>query len=298
MTNIADFNLMTTQLEAAHWGWTIALFLWAVGLSGMGFFLNYWVRQKKFVYLLTAAAIIGTLLVVSHLARMLNLPFAVLSSVFDMALNLSSWMFIGICLLSLLCVSSLFYSMICAGILFKGEKWQQMADSNWFNGIFSVLGAACTVYSGFLLTQAVGIPFWNSAIIPILWIISGMACSVGAIELLMVFGQIDANRVKWSRTTSIWVEIAELLTIFAFLHVSLSSNMEAARVGAESLLYGPNALMFWLGVILFGSLVPLVATILTRSHKVLVCTAVLGIIGALLLRASVLFAGYYDPILM
>lgn len=39
--------------------------------------------------------------------------------------------------------------MICAGILFKGEKWQQMADSNWFNGIFSALGAALHGVLGF-----------------------------------------------------------------------------------------------------------------------------------------------------
>ena len=70
-----ELTSFTPQLQAAHWGWTIAIFLWLVGLAGMGFFLNYWIRQKNFVYLLTVSGILGTLLVVSHLARMLNLPF-------------------------------------------------------------------------------------------------------------------------------------------------------------------------------------------------------------------------------
>lgn len=35
----------------------------------------------------------------------------------------------------------------------------------WFD---AVLGVAATAYSGFLLTQAVGVPLWNTAIIPVL----------------------------------------------------------------------------------------------------------------------------------
>ena len=44
-----ELTSFTPQLQAAHWGWTIAIFLWLVGLAGMGFFLNYWIRQKNFV---------------------------------------------------------------------------------------------------------------------------------------------------------------------------------------------------------------------------------------------------------
>lgn len=288
---------LTPQLQAAHWGWTIAVFLWLVGLAGMGFFLNYWIRQKNFVYVLTVSGIVGTLLVVSHLARMLNLPFAVFSALADFSFNFHSWMFIGICLLSLLCIGSLFYSMICAGILFKGEYWQNTVKSNWFNGIFAFLGVCCTIYSGFLLTQAVGISLWNTALIPLLWIMSGMASSIGCIELLMIMKWIDPDTVRWSRRTSFWVEVAELFTIFAFVHVALGSTLAAARAGAECLVSGPQANMFWWGVIIFGSVVPLLLNLFTKSHKILACSAILGIIGALLLRASVLFSGYYDPMI-
>ena len=40
-----DTTLFTAQIEVAHWGWTIAFFLWFVGLSGMGLFVNYWLRD-------------------------------------------------------------------------------------------------------------------------------------------------------------------------------------------------------------------------------------------------------------
>lgn len=72
-----DLSTLTPQLQATHWGWTIALFLWFIGLSGMGFFINYWVRQKNFVYVLTFCGIAGLALVTSHLGRLSNLPFVI-----------------------------------------------------------------------------------------------------------------------------------------------------------------------------------------------------------------------------
>ena len=55
--------------------------------------------------------------------------------------------------------------------------------------------------------------------------------------------------------------------------------------------------MFWLGVFLFVSFVPLSINLISRKHVALAISAVLGLAGALMLRASVLFAGYYEPIL-
>ncbi len=293
-----DLNDFTAQAQMAHWGWTIAFFLWFVGLSGMGMFLNNWVRHKALVYVCTFAGIAGTLLVVSHLTRILNLPIAAFSALADMSFNFGSWMFIGICLLVLQCVLTLFYSMVLAGVVFKSEGAKRLVTGDMFNRLLAVLGVAATIYSGFLLTQAAGVTLWNTALIPLLWIMSGMASSIGCIELLMVTGKIPRERVFWSRRTALWVEVVELFTIFAFLHVAVTSSSSAARAGAEALLVGPQSLMFWCGVVVFGSIVPLTINLTTRSHKALAVSAVLGIAGALFLRACVLFAGYYEPTLL
>lgn len=103
-----DLSTLTPQLQATHWGWTIALFLWFIGLSGMGFFINYWVRQKNFVYVLTFCGIAGLALVTSHLGRLSNLPFVIFYALRDFSFNFQSWMMIGIVLLSLLSVGSVF----------------------------------------------------------------------------------------------------------------------------------------------------------------------------------------------
>lgn len=295
MMDLSDF---TAQVHVAHWGWTIAFFLWFVGLSGMGMFLNYWIREKALVYICTAAGILGTLLVMSHLTRILNLPMAAFHTLLEMSFNFGSWMLIGICLLVLQCCLTLFYSLALAGKVFAAEKFRTLVLSSGFNRVTAVIGVAATIYSGFLLTQAVGVTLWNTALIPLLWIMSGMACSIGVIEILLVTGRLPEEKVSWSRRTALWVEAAELFTIFAFVHVATSSTSAAARAGAEALISGPQSLMFWVGVIVFGSIIPMSINLTMKSHAAMTVSALLGIIGALLLRASVLFSGYYEPILL
>ena len=205
MMDLSDF---TAQVQAAHWGWTIALFLWLVGLSGMGMFLNNWVREKALVYVCTITGILGTLLVMSHLTRILNLPIAAIHALMEMSFNFGSWMFIGICLLVLQCCLTLFYSLVFAGVIFKSEGCRRLVEGDWFNYAAAAVGVAATIYSGFLLTQAVGVTLWNTALIPLLWIMSGMASAMGCIELLAISGRLPHEKVLWGRRTSLWVEAA------------------------------------------------------------------------------------------
>ena len=288
-----EYTNLTMQLQSANWGWSIAFFLWFIGLSGMGMFLNGWVREKALVYLCAASSILGTLLVVSHLARLTNLPFAAWHALTNMSFNFGSWMMIGMLLLTIQCCITVFYALAQAGVF---KSCQDFVLSNFFNHIAMVVGLIVTIYSGFLLTQAVGVTLWNTALIPLLWIMSGMASAISSIELMMVSGRIPAHKVLWSRRTALWTEAAELFTIFAFVHVALSSSSAAARVGAEALISGPYSPMFWFGVVIFGSIIPLSINLVTRKHVALAISAVLGLAGALMLRASVLFAGYYEPI--
>ena len=113
----------------------------------------------------------------------------------DITIKIQTRIKIAIELLTLLSVGSVFYSMICAGIIFKGSKWQKLAQSNGFNAVFSVLGVCSTIYSGFLLTQAVGVSLWNSSLIPVLWIMSGLTSSIAMLELMSAMGLVDHKSV-------------------------------------------------------------------------------------------------------
>lgn len=283
-----EFVELTSQAATAHWGWTIAFFLWFVGLAGMGLFLNLWVRSRLVFLISTGAALVGTLLVVSHLSRILNLPFAAINALLEWKFNFGSWMFIGICILAVLCVVTV---LLAVGLM-KGCAVAESSAAAWFN---AVLGVAATAYSGFLLTQAVGVPLWTSAVLPVLWIFSGLACAVGLVEVLVALGRIDHDRLPWLGTTANAVHVGEALVIFAFIQVALSGT-PGAVAGAQSMLCGPNSLLFWGGAVAVGILIPFVLGFV-KNNAMKLAGGVCAILGALALRAAVLFAGYFDPVI-
>lgn len=290
----AGFLALTPQLAAAHWGWTIAFFLWFIGLSGMLMALFYFVRDRRFVLIAFAASVLGCLFVLSHLGRLTNLPFAVFHALADLSLNFGSWMLIGICLLALQALLTFFASLVLYG-RFKKELAPAIVKGRAAPLALAAVGVAVTVYSGFLLTQASGIAFWHTALIPVLWVLSGLACALAVWEFL---GSRDKTALPRSaRTAGIVIEAAELFALFALLHVALQYSSEGARAGAENLIRGEWSLMFWAGAVAAGIVLPLLLRLFGEKMKsaALLC-AVLALAGALFVRASILFSGYFDPL--
>ncbi len=290
-----DASLFTAQTQVAHWGWTIAFFLWFVGLSGMGMFVNFWLRSRTMVTVCAVAAVVGTLLVMSHLTRILNLPMAAIHSLLAMSFNFTSWMFIGVCLLVIQCLATVVYAVVAGGRIRCAllERW---FASDVMNGLLAAVGVAVTIYSGFLLTQAVGVPFWNTALIPVLWIISGLASAFGAVELLASAGRMD--HAGWTNRAALWVEICELFALFALVHVGLSATSDAARAGAQALVTGSAAGWFWGGVVACGIALPFALRFLGKGRLMAAAGGALALFGALCLRAAVLMAGCYEPTLL
>lgn len=292
---------LTSQVAVAHWGWTIALFLWFVGLSGMSLFVNMWSKKRIVFLIATVAGIVGTLLVVSHLGRMLNLPFAVFYSLMEGSLNFGSWMFIGICILAALCVWTALQAVVMLGWLPMWRPVKAIADileNPWNYRVNGMLGLAATAYSGFLLTQASGVSLWNTAVVPVIWIVSGLSCGLGLVELLVGMDRIKFDDVPWITKTSNVCDSMELLAIFAFVSIAMAGD-PAAAAGAARMVSGEGALMFWGGAVLMGVIIPVTCNLLfaARTHKANLVGGTSAIIGALCLRASVLFAGFYVPVM-
>lgn len=285
-----EFVELTSQAATAHWGWTIAFFLWFVGLAGMSLFLNWWLRSKRVFYVATAAAIIGTLLVVSHLARMLNLPMAAINALIEWKFNFGSWMFIGICILAVTCV----VTVLQAWLWWKGSR---VADLKGMLFIDAVLGFASTAYSGFLLTQAVGVPLWTTAVLPVLWVFSGLSSAVGLMEVERLCPKSDTKNITWLGHVAHLAHWGEAFVLFAFVSVAFSGT-PAAAAGASSLVSGDNAALFWSGAVGIGIIVPILVSWFAHGSKQMGAIAGLcAILGALALRASVLFAGAFDPVI-
>ena len=295
-----EFTNLTMQLQSANWGWSIAFFLWFIGLSGMGMFLNGWVREKALVYLCAVASILGTLLVVSHLARLTNLPAAAFYALTSGSFNFGSWMFIGICILAVLCIVTVIESLLVIAAQKKepGNEYETFLESDIVAWLNAILGVAATAYSGFLLTQAAGVALWNTAALPVLWLLSGLACAFGLVEMLESGKQLDVHAPHGLTTAADVAHIAEALVLFAFVQSAFSGTPGAAA-GAEALVTGAQATLFWGGAVFVGIGVPLVMNRIGKSLPNLgLITGAASIVGALALRAAILFAGYFDPVLL
>jgi len=299
---------ITFQSEIAHWTWTIAFFLWFIGLGGMTSIAYYWVRKAAVSYAILVSIIVGLLFVVSHLARWWNLPIVVWTMLINLHLNYTSWMFIGVCVLSVHLVMAAILALshmefILRRIPFLGFLRHVRGEhivGNAFCVLFGIVGFVSVIYSGFLLTAAVGVPFWGTALIPVLWVLSGGIAAIALLELLYVFGYVDERVSLFGMKLGLGIDALKLFAIFSLLHVAVTLGSQGARISAEQMIWGDLALMTWGGVIGLGILVPMALSgymLSAGKNKALIAvSAVSALAGVLLLRAAVLLAGVWEPL--
>lgn len=159
----------------------------------------------------------------------------------------------------------------------------------------AIIGVAITIYSGFLIAAAPGIPFWNTALLPILWIISASLCAVAIVKMIIHVENISKAATRFG----VALDAAELLAVFALISLALYGGSIAARKSAYALAYGELAPPFWIGVVGVGIILPLLLglVMLKKENKILgITAAILALIGALLLRILILQAGVFEPL--
>ena len=185
--------------------------------------------------------------------------------------------------------------------LFLGVAAIQMAISYWADGtaietVFKVLGGimafGVAIYSGFVVGYVGAIKLWNSAIIPILFVIAGVA---GGLALLMVISLGNSSLSTDVAVALRVVLIAYAVCVAIYLWMATYEST-AARDSAMRILKGGVASVFWLLVILLGIAVPIIMLFAASSSAVLIIAGILVIIGGVALRYSILKAGVYSPL--
>lgn len=274
--------------------WLIGPFLWFAGIAGMtsvAYVLLKWFGvaegRRELSLVIFISYILATAFVVADLARPWNVVNAITTSLFAGTFGLTrSWMAIGIGLLSVGILLGLLAVLRNVGV-----KALRIIDGRWFDLLTAFIGVAVTVYSGFLIAAAPGIPFWNTALLPLLWIISASICALAVVKLLVHLPHQVAARFGIS------LDIAKILALLALISTALYGGSKAAQTSAYALTYGQFAPTFWIGVVLVGILIPLAiyTATLKKDIKTLgMAAAILALIGALVLRIVVLQAGVFE----
>jgi len=181
--------------------------------------------------------------------------------------------------------------------VFPGTAW-----GTWdivlrvLGGIFAFLVG---IYSGFIMSYCRSIPFWNTALVPLILLFAGVA---DGFALIMAIGLADAqvNMIAAEAGSRILLIVNAILIVVYLWNATYTSK--AAKYSAILLLKGNLALPFWGGVIVFGIIIPLAISASSlfageASVPLLIAAIVVHTIGAVALKYVLLKAGVHNPIL-
>jgi formate-dependent nitrite reductase membrane component NrfD len=192
-------------------------------------------------------------------------------------------------------------------LLFVGFGAIQLVLSHWLPGtaaeiafkvLAGIMAFAVALYTGVILMNVKGVPFWNSALLPILFVACGILGGFGLSAVIALNGG-DVN-LSAAETGSRWLLIINVLVIGIYLWQA-SIREEVGKQSVLEQIHGESAPIFWAGIVLLGIVIPLVIAISSwvnedLPHALLIAGVVCEIIGGLALRYCVLKAGAYKPL--
>ena len=288
------------------WGGIIAIYLFLAGIAG-GAFLTAALtdlfnkkRPEKVIrsgaYIAPIAIIIGLGMLVVDLGR----PFSFWKLM--IFLNLHSVMSVGVLIVSVFSGVSVVYGFLVWSAATAQKRVQitsagmEMAATGSVQGLqvlrkpiayVGIIVALCTAtYTGFLLSAIATNNLWHTPFLgiqsipflPILFLISALSTGLAA----TLIGAVDCSDLTLYKKADIILLALEII-LLAILYVSVNPIYFSGTMG----------LLFWLGVVVIGLLLPLILAIYgVSSHKNLVlpvCSMV--VLGGLLLRWFVVYSG-------
>ncbi|MBF0624712.1 MAG: polysulfide reductase NrfD [Magnetococcales bacterium] len=311
-----------------HWGMPVILYLFLAGLGagaltvsgsvllrgGGGWFAGQHFRIARHGALIAPLPlIVGTGLLILELGtfqagveqvdiaklfRWINLFKIVNLS----PMNIGSWV-LGLCILFSLAYAWTFLApTACA----QDDRCRVRRAMAWI-GI--PLGVAVAVYTGILLGAMPARPFWNSQILGMLFLFSALSTGVAGILCLHAFLRHEENDrpgeqagyiLAVSDALLIALELLIIILFIMFAHLTIGDPAHAIAVILPG---GELVWWFWIGVVLFGMVVPALVELRHtlpkllhhRPYRVLrsveIAIGLLVLAGGFLLRYVIVVAG-------
>jgi len=193
-------------------------------------------------------------------------------------------------------------------ILFGGIAFIQLVLTYFLPGtapdiVFRVLGGIFAffvgIYSGFIMSYCRSIPFWNTALVPLILLFAGIADGF-ALILAVGLADVQVNIMAVEAGSRILLIVNAIIMAVYIWNATYTSK--TAKHSAMLLLRGSLALPFWIGVIAFGIIIPLAISASSyfageASHPLLIIAIVLHTIGAVALKYVLLKAGIHNPLI-
>jgi protein NrfD len=288
------------------WGWEVGVYLFLGGLvAGMMIISGYFIfkgRHNEHTCSCFRLPLLGVILLsVGMFALFLDLEYKVhvwrMYATFQIASPMSwgSWILI------------LVYPALIANILLRPAEWMTKRTAfiktwsekiNQYPVIFKsiggtniVLGIMLGIYTGVLLSAFGARPLWNSSILGILFLVSGLSSAAALVHMI---AKNTEERILLAKADVNFL-IIELVIIGLWI-IGLISSTEVHLRGAMLILNGPYAASFWVLIVFIGVIIPIIMQSLAVRNKIhhYNILPIMVMFGGLMLRFVIVFAGQYS----
>ena len=301
------------------WDYTIAIYLFLLGISSGAVQLaiaykrsnklenlsQNWIIRSG-VILGSVPTLIGLTLLIVHLTR----PWTFWKLMFNYQFN--SVMSMGVMLFQIY----MLFLVIWGVVIFKKEiealinrfmpKLQFVMNligiaeriTSPVEVILFILAAVLGAYTGFLLSALISYPMLNNPVLPALFLASGTSSGIAATFLIiLIAGKLkgDSHESHFIHKFEVPIMVTELGLLVCFF-VGLHFGGGQKTVALHNALSGFWGAIFWVGVLIIGILIPLIANMfvndrLKYNRNFIILVSIFDLIGVFCLRFFVLYAG-------
>ncbi|AHF07211.1 NrfD/PsrC family molybdoenzyme membrane anchor subunit [Desulfitobacterium metallireducens] len=238
------------------WGWLIVIYLFMGGLGAGAFLTSFaagrgWIGNspalQRIGYFISGPIVaLGTILLVFDLGQGLKKPWLLIG----LLANPRSVMTWGVYILACFIVVALVVGFL---------TWKKKVVPKGFIYAGAFLALATGTYTGLLVAVITAVPFWNTYLMPVLFVVSALSTGMSITSILSYVlekGQkTDERRICKIHIGLVGAEVVLLLAIFATM---LSGRHGAVGIeSAKMILAGSLALPFWILLVGVGLVIPL-----------------------------------------
>jgi len=303
--------------HGVEWGWPIAVYLLLAGISGgaliVALLVRFYKKQQVDTPLLKAASLVsfvtiafGMVFLVGDLEKPLYFWKILIHY------NFTSVMSIGVMAISIYIPLTLIMCLY----MFEKEISMVLAKKSQLVSYFAMIMAILTkirpfievlsvifavvicAYTGFLISVLVRFPILNTAILPALFVVSGLSAgtaSAGMVASYLFKEDTHSSDLKTLHTIE-WPIMAVEIMLIAMLFVSLLVGNEFQQTTTVAFKSGIYATLFWVGVMGVGFGLPLVLNFalgkkMASTHMAFYLSGMASVLGVLCLRMFIIYAG-------
>ena len=181
--------------------------------------------------------------------------------------------------------------------LLPGTGWEVTLVA--FKVLAGITAFLVGIYSGFIMSYCRSVPFWNSALLPLVFIFAGIADGFALIMAIALAGG-GVNIMAAEAGSRVLLIVNALIIAIYLWNATYTSS--TAKQSVIELIRGNIAPTFWIGVVAFGIIIPLAISVSSYfvgelSVPLLIAAIALHTIGAFALKYCLLKAGIHNPIL-